>query len=191
MRILVADDDAFDRRTLLGVLQRDGHEVVEAHDGAQAWELYDRKPFRVVVSDWVMPRLDGVGLCRKIRGRPRTGYTYVILLTGLMVGEDNYRTAIEAGVDDLLAKPAEPDLVRMRLRVAERIISLCAQVVRLEGLIPVCMYCKQVRRDTGAYMPMEAYIEENSLASFTHGICPDCMDKHVRPQVPRPKRARG
>ncbi|MDE2291562.1 MAG: response regulator [Elusimicrobia bacterium] len=175
MRILVVDDDDLARGRLRVLLRGAGHQVVEATDGEAAWELHDAGPFRIIVSDWMMPRLSGVDLCRRVRRRPQTGYTYFILVSGVMVGDEALRAAMEVGVDDLLPKPVERAMVDMRLRVAERIIALSAEVARLEGLIPVCACCKRVRGRDGDYVGLEAYIEENSLASFTHGVCPECM----------------
>jgi phosphoserine phosphatase RsbU/P len=177
VKVLLADDDKLDRRALKEVLEAGGYQVDEAADGAEAWAMYDRKPYRVVVSDWMMPKVNGLDLCRKIRERPRTGYTYFMLITGTMIGEENYRAAMDAGVDDFLTKPPDREMVWMRMRVAERIMSLAIQVSQLEGLIPVCMYCKRIRREEGGYVQMEEYIEDHSLASFTHGVCPDCMDR--------------
>jgi len=74
--------------------------------------------------------------------------------------------------------------VLIRLRVAERIVTLTQRVAQLEGVIPVCSYCKRIRRDDQMYEQMEAYIERHSLAVFSHGICPECMHKHFPEDQP-------
>ena len=81
MKILAVEDDPVARAVLRQALRQLGHEAVEAPDGESAWEILQDEPFRVVVSDWVMPRCDGLDLCRRIRGRVGTEYLYFILLT--------------------------------------------------------------------------------------------------------------
>ena len=122
MKILAVEDDAVARAVLRQALRRLGHEAVEAADGEQAWELLQKEPVRVIVSDWLMPKLDGLELCRRVRGRTHAEYTYFILLTGNDATADNQREAADAGVDDFLTKPLNFDELWTRLRVAERIL---------------------------------------------------------------------
>lgn len=75
MKILIAEDDPVSVKILQFTLEHYGHEVVSAADGEEAWQLFDRDPVRVVVSDWMMPRVDGLELCQKVRSRPKTDYT--------------------------------------------------------------------------------------------------------------------
>ena len=111
MKILAAEDDAVARAVLRQALRRLGHEVIEAADGEAAWELLADSPVRVVVSDWMMPRLDGLGLCRRIRAQPKAEYVYFILLTSSDATEDNQRTAADAGVDDFLTNVGGDDRI--------------------------------------------------------------------------------
>jgi phosphoserine phosphatase RsbU/P len=178
MKILVVDDDAVSRKILQAYLTHVGHEPIEAADGLEAWEKFDKDPIRIVVSDWVMPGMDGLSLCRKIRERLKTDYTYFILLSGMMTSKDDYRQAMDQGVDDFLIKPLDRDAIWMRLRVAERILGLTTQVRQLEGLISICSYCNRIRQDDNVYEKIEDYIEKHSQAVFSHGICPECVKKH-------------
>lgn len=179
MNILVVEDDPL----LLGILQdflkQLGHKAAGAEDGRQGWLSYDRDPVPVVVSDWNMPGLDGLELCRRVRERPRTDYSYFILLTGARTTREEYRLAMDSGVDDLLLKPIDPEMLRMRLNVAERILSLQGRLERLEGFLPVCSYCKRIRREDGAYEALEVYIGDRAGTRFSHGICPDCLKRHL------------
>src|SRR6185436_20600183 len=143
MRVLVADDDASIRVLVKTMVQELGHEVAVAAGGTEAWDLLSARPAQVAVIDWVMPDLDGLELCRRIRARTAQQYTYVILLTA-MDAQTHYLSAIDAGVDDFLAKPFDPDLLGARLRVAERILGLRRHVDQLEKLLPICMYCKKI-----------------------------------------------
>jgi sigma-B regulation protein RsbU (phosphoserine phosphatase) len=181
MRILVAEDEPVSRLVLTSTLRRLGHEVLEAADGLNAWGAFQRNPFPVVVSDWMMPGIDGLELTRRIRGADHVRYTYVILLTALS-GRARYLEGMEAGADDFLIKPLDGDELRVRLRVAERVLSLQAEVKQLEGLLPICSYCKKIRDEGEAWVRLESYIEQRTDAEFSHGICPDCKEK-VRAEI--------
>ena len=179
MKILIAEDDPVSVKILQFTLEHYRHEVVTAADGAEAWQHFDRDPVRVVVSDWMMPGLDGLQLCQKIRERPKTDYTYFILLTAINTGRDNLRKAMDAGIDDFLSKPLDREAIMMRLRVAERILEFTTQIRQLKELIPICMYCKRVRDDTNYWDQVETYIHTHTGSNFSHGICPDCFDKQM------------
>jgi DNA-binding response OmpR family regulator len=182
MMILLAEDDAVTRATLTAILTAQGHGVMQADDGDQAWGMWQLSAPRVVVADWLMPAVDGLELCRRIRtahGRP---YTYFILQTA-REGRDSYFEAMDAGIDDFIAKPVRAEELAARLRVAERILGLRAELLALEGLLSVCSYCKRMRSADGAWGSLERYIEQHSKAEFTHGICPDCYEKHLKPQL--------
>jgi phosphoserine phosphatase RsbU/P len=123
MKVLIADDEAISRRVLQGYLERWGHEVVAAQDGAEAWELFVAGDFPMVISDWVMPQLDGVELIRRIRAHQRPGYVYAVLVTSKSKKEDLVE-GMEAGADDFITKPFDRDELRVRLRAGKRIIEL-------------------------------------------------------------------
>lgn len=195
MRILIAEDDQATRVLLRATLQRQGHEVVAADDGQAALEALERESFPLVISDWMMPRLSGLELCRAVRGREArrlaqgrgAGYTYVMLLTA-RDGKANYLEGMDAGADDLLTKPPDPDQLRARLRVAERIMVLLKETQQLEGLLPICAYCKKIREGAPAaseqtWVPIESYVSSRSEASFSHGVCPTCYAEHLKPQL--------
>ncbi|ACB74918.1 response regulator receiver protein [Opitutus terrae PB90-1] len=173
------------RRALL----RLGHEVVEAVDGEEALEVLRQQPVRVVVSDWVMPRVDGLDLCRQVRGRMGDEYVYFILLTSSDATEENQRTAADAGVDDFLTKPLDLSELWTRLRVAERILRYTTQVRQLEQLMPICTYCKKVRDDHNYWQQIEAFINERTGSEFSHSICPDCYQRVVVPELQRLREA--
>ena len=182
MNILVAEDDNVSRRILHRNLTRLGHTVSEAGNGVEAWSILQRDPIRIVVSDWMMPEMSGLDLCRRVRERADTNYTYFILLTA-REGDENRREAMAAGVDDFLAKPLDRDELEIRLRVAERIIGFATQVRQLKELLPICMYCKKIRDDQDYWKVIEEYIHQYTGADFSHGICPDCYEKISVPQI--------
>ncbi len=180
MKILIAEDDPVSAKILQFTLENAGHTVVVATTGAAAWELFDKDPVRIVVSDWMMPGMDGLELCAQVRKRAKTDYTYFILLTAIHTGRENLKKAMGAGVDDFLTKPIDRESVLMRLRVAERIIEFTQQIRQLKELLPICMYCKRIRDDSNYWQAVESYIAHYTGSSFSHGICPECFEKHVR-----------
>ena len=114
-----------------------------------------------------------------MRARPKTDYTYFILLTANNTGRENLRKAMDAGIDDFLAKPLDREAIIMRLRVAERILEFTTQIRQLKELIPICMYCKKVRDDSDYWQQVETYIHTSTGSNFSHGICPECFEKHL------------
>ena len=138
MKVLIADDDPISRKLLQSYLQKWGCEVTAAEHGGEAWACFQRDEFPVVITDWMMPELDGVELVRRIRSEPRTGYVYVILLTAKGQKEDLVE-GMNAGADDFLTKPFDRDELRVRLRAGERIVELEQQarsVAQLVGVAP-------------------------------------------------------
>ncbi len=187
MKILAVEDDAVARAILRQALRRLGHDVVEAADGEHAWELLQTDPARVVVSDWMMPRSDGLDLCRRIRRRTDADYIYFILLTGRDATSENEKTAADAGVDDFLTKPLDFSELWMRLRVAERILRYTTQVRQLEQMLPICSYCKKIRDDQNYWQQIEGYISERTGSDFSHSVCPDCYQRVLVPELEKIK----
>jgi len=124
MKILVADDDVVSRRMMEKMLERNGYEVVTAEDGRQAAEiLAGNDGPRLALIDWMMPELDGPGVCRSVRNRHDSRYTYITLLTAKQASEDIV-VGLEAGADDYLIKPCNPEELKARLRTGVRILDL-------------------------------------------------------------------
>lgn len=183
MKILAVEDDPLTQMVLEASLRQLGHEVTVATDGAEAWErLRQGGGERVVVSDWMMPGLSGLELCSRLR----TGvldYTYFILLTQQSASDENQETALAAGVDDFLVKPVNARELRLRLRVAERILGYTRRMRQLESFLPICSYCKNVRDDKNYWQGIETYMHAQSGTNFSHGVCPECYESQVRPML--------
>jgi len=182
------------RKILVQALHRLGYEASEAADGNEALHIVEQEPVRVIVSDWLMPEMDGLELCHRIRTRVNSEYVYFILLTSRTADPANQREAIEAGVDDFLSKPLDLQELWMRLRVSERILKFTTQVRQLEAFLPICSYCKKVRDDQNYWQQIEAYINERTGSEFSHSICPDCYQRVIVPELeklrasnPKPK----
>ena len=182
MKILVLEDQPVAAMLVMALLKAMGHEAELAAEGATAWTKLEAGGYRVVVSDWRMPGIDGLDFCRMIRKRGGD-YVYFILISSQKITKENRQLAVEAGVDDFLMKPVDHEELGMRLHVAERIIGLAAQVKQLESFIPICSYCKKIRDDQKYWQDIETYFNQQQGAQFSHGVCPDCYVKVVIPQL--------
>ncbi|HUU94940.1 MAG TPA: response regulator, partial [Phycisphaerae bacterium] len=123
MRVLVVEDDRLSADMLENSLSAFGYEVTIATNGREAFDLVRTGQYHLVVSDWEMPEMDGIELCRQIRARSSSGYVYVILLTS-HGGTSNVVEGLNAGADDFLTKPFQPQELSVRLRVGQRLLSL-------------------------------------------------------------------
>jgi phosphoserine phosphatase RsbU/P len=192
MRILIAEDDTTSRRLLESSLVRSGYDVVCASDGDEAWRiLRGADAPRLAILDWMMPGRDGIDVCRQLRGEDQPHYVYVLLVTTRTRTEDIV-AGLEAGADDYLTKPYDPNELRCRVKTGERLLRLEAALARkigelqealshvkqLQGLLPICMFCKKIRDDSDTWHKLETYIERNSGALFSHSLCEDCRAEH-------------
>jgi phosphoserine phosphatase RsbU/P len=191
IKVLAVEDDAVARKVLCQALSQLGYDAVPAKDGEDAWGKLQDENIRIVVSDWLMPEVDGLELCRRIRAKDKQDYVYFILLTGVDATDTNQREAAEAGVDDFLTKPLNYSNLWMRLRVARRILSYTKQLQQLEELMPICSYCKKIRDDKNYWQQIEGYINERTGSEFSHSICPDCYQRVVLPEIEALKKAQS
>jgi sigma-B regulation protein RsbU (phosphoserine phosphatase) len=123
MRVLVVEDDAFAREALTSTLRERGHVVVECVTGEQALAMHAAQPFPLLLIDWVLPGMDGLGLCRKLRALGGSnGAMPVIVFTTARSGPYDLVRGLDAGADDYLTKPIDPDLLSTRLAIAERMV---------------------------------------------------------------------
>jgi DNA-binding response OmpR family regulator len=189
--VLVADDDPIMRAVLVATLTRWGFRVTAVADGAAAWRymVTATEPTLAIV-DWMMPGLSGVDLCRRLRQERDDANFYIVLLTA-REGRGDLIAGLDAGADDYVVKPFDPAELRARLRCGERVLSLRHQLServrevqtvlasekRLQGLVPICSYCKSIRSDDSYWHAVEAYLSEHSDVRFSHGICPPCLEK--------------
>ena len=197
MKILIAEDDLTSRRILEAILAKWNYEVIATSDGLEAWQaLQTENAPPIAIIDWMMPGMDGVDFCRKIRQTQTLTSTYIILLTSKAQQEDVV-AGLEAGANDYIRKPFEREELRARIRVGERVVELqtaladrvkmleeaIVKIKTLQGLLPICSYCKKIRNDQDYWQQIETYVAEHTQAEFTHGICPDCLEKHIKVQM--------
>ncbi len=191
MRILIADDDMPLRHGLEVHARKWGYEPILCADGTKASEvLFGGDSPAVALLDRSMPGIDGLTLCRQIRDDPRISSTYVMLLTAHDDRAD-VMTGLDCGADEYLTKPVDWPLLRARLRVAVRIAALqqslarrvaelqeaLANVKQLQGLLPICCYCKCIRDDSNYWQQLESYVSAHTNAHFSHGVCPTCFER--------------
>jgi DNA-binding response OmpR family regulator len=197
MRILVAEDDAVTRKLLESTLSRLRLDVVAVADGNAAWNaletLKGKDAPEIALLDWMMPGLEGIQVLRRLRTTPGFELLYVILLTSRTDKED-VAYGLAAGANDYIAKPFDPSELEARVRVGERMVKLqrslaarvaelevaLAHVQRLQGLLPICSYCKKVRNETNYWEQVDSYLTSHSDVQLTHGICPTCMDTMMK-----------
>jgi len=182
MKVLAIEDQPVAGMLLMAMLRSLGHEAELASDGTAAWARLEAGGYRVVVCDWRMPGMDGLEFCRKLRARGGD-YVYFILISSTKVTKESREAAVEAGVDDFLSKPVDPDELGMRLHVAGRIVALTAQVKELAEFLPICSYCKKIRDDENYWEKVETYFNRHQGTQFSHGICPTCYEVHIVPQM--------
>lgn len=188
MRILIAEDDVVTSKILDQLNRSWGNDTIIVRDGPSALaELQAADAPQLALLDWMMPGLDGPDICRRIR--EEGGSTYLILLTSKTQRADVI-AGLDAGADDYLVKPFDPEELRARVNAGMRIVDLqqrlaakvseletaLANVRTLSGLIPICSYCKAIRDDSDYWHRVEEYVTEHSDAKFSHGICPKCLE---------------
>jgi phosphoserine phosphatase RsbU/P len=205
LRILVAEDDPVSRRLLQRMLDSWGYTVESYADGIEAWQALqatDVPP--LVLLDWMMPGMDGVQVCQNLRQLTASPPTYIMLLTAKGRSEDIV-AGLGAGADDYITKPFKHEELRARVQVGVRVVELqralaarvqelesaLSRVKQLSGLLPICAYCKKIRNDQNYWQQVESYLAEHAAAQFTHGICPDCYEHTVRPELDKLRRARS
>jgi CheY-like chemotaxis protein len=156
---------------LSATLKKLGHQVTATAGGQEALAVFETVSVPVLITDMVMPCLDGLELCRRVRAFNRPKYTYIILLTSVG-GKSGYLVGMRAGADDFITKPFDEEQLAARLVVAERILNLQTEVKQLAGLLPICSHCKKVRDDQNYWQQVESYIATRTDAKFTHRLLP-------------------
>jgi diguanylate cyclase (GGDEF)-like protein len=131
MRILIVEDSSSTALALRKILESLGHQAAVARDGEEAWQALCAEPVPLVIADWVMPRLDGLELCRRIRARDPglCRYIYVILLS-VKHARDDRLLGLRAGADDFLVKPVDQGELAARLEIAQRLLSMQVELMR-------------------------------------------------------------
>jgi CheY-like chemotaxis protein len=219
VRVLVVEDDPFFQRVLQKRLAAEGYHVQAAGDGREGMKSIVAWEPDLVISDWMMPEVDGLELCQSVKTGLRDAAPYFILLTAK--GELSDRLlGLETGADDYLVKPCDQAELMARVRAGLRIIGLTRELrdtvarlqpqaaappaapaaaarpaaptpqpIHIHELIAICSFCKKVRTGEEQWQEIDKYLAERAQAEFTHGICPGCRTEHY--PAPQPRRASG
>jgi DNA-binding response OmpR family regulator len=189
MKILLAEDDPVSSLVLESIVTPLGLEPVIATDGHQALAcLTSADPPPLAILDWMMPGVDGVDVCRTIRGAELPIDPYLLILTS-RTEHDDMVSGLRAGADDYVAKPFSRveleariqvglRLVRLQLQLRERVREFEESQARertLRRLLPICAYCRKIRDDHNYWRMLEHYVSETAGVKFSHGVCPDCF----------------
>ena len=205
VKILIAEDDPVSATLLQTLLTQWDYEVVITENGDDALAVLsaDDSP-SLAILDWIMPGLSGPDVCRKVRSAPPSGPLYLILLTRLGK-RDNIVEGLEAGADDYLAKPFDAAELRARVQAGRRVVNLerelhdrvreledaLANVKQLQGLLPICSYCKKIRDDQDYWHQVDSYVAQHTEVQFSHSICPSCFETVMKPQIEDPQDPSG
>ena len=202
MKILIAEDDLMSQTMLKAMVVRAGYEPVTTGNGVDAHEILIKPGApKLAVLDWMMPGMDGVEVCRKVREIKSDEPTYIILLTSRDDRKDIIY-GLKSGANDYIVKPYDIEELQVRIGVGRKVVELqtslagrimelrdaLAQIKTLQGILPICMYCKKIRDDKQYWQQVESYVSTHSEAQFSHGICPDCYKKHVQPELDKIKK---
>jgi phosphoserine phosphatase RsbU/P len=197
MNLLIADDDDIARTLIVSLLRRRGYEIEAVSEGQTAWErLTQHDAPKIALLDWMMPGIDGIDICRGLRANPALNGVYLILLTS----RDTQAHVVEglrAGANDYITKPFNNEELLARVNIGVQTVQLQSEltqrvneleealrnVKQLQGLLPICSYCKSVRDDKNYWQRVEDYLTTHSELECSHGICPKCWDTVVRRQL--------
>jgi DNA-binding NtrC family response regulator len=181
--LLLVDDEKLILHSLSRELESDVLEVSRAAKGEEAVEMMAGKHFDIIVTDLLMPGLDGFQVLKE--GKKKDPGTMVIILTGYGDMESAV-DALRLGADDFLQKPCDSE--ELLYRVSNCLVKqeMQKKIELYEGILPVCSYCRKIRDDRqgepgqGQWYTLEEYFNKISGGYVTHGICPDCFAEQVK-----------
>ena len=207
LKILIVDDDSITQKLLKGLLEKQGHgNILIANSGEHALDLITNNPPDLILLDIFMPGIEGYEVCRRLRADTATAHIPIIMLTGGAVQADEaIKESFKAGATDFITKPIKSIdfLARVKsgliikknhdLLVAEikqrktaekekeklikKLKQALSEIKSLQGIIPICSHCKNIRDDKGYWNILEAYLQKHSDAKFSHSMCPECSDE--------------
>lgn len=188
--VLVVDDRHADRTLLTEILVREGYHVRPVENGELALASVVAQPPQLILLDIQMPEMDGFEVFRRLKAREESRDIPIMFISAATEME-NKLTGLRLGAVDFVTKPFQREellakvrthveLSLLRSQLAQQTADLrdaLAKVRTLSGFIPICASCKKIRDDQGFWNQIERYISEHSDAQFSHGICPDCMQR--------------
>lgn len=196
--ILIIDDEPNQRKTLTDIIAAKGYKTFVAADGAAGLAVLRENPVNLVLTDLGLPDISGIDILGKAKA------TYPAIEVIILTGSATVDSAVEAtnlGAFSYLRKPYDIDQLLLQiqralekqrieeeLRLSRQMLedkvteleATLARVKQLEGILPICMYCKKIRNEEEKWQQMEVYISQHSEANFSHGLCPECFETQMR-----------
>lgn len=197
--VLVVDDEPINVKLVERAL-KDGYETIAAADGHQAVAILKEREVDLILLDVMMPGLGGFDVLKIVKADPRLADIPVVFLTA-MDPQQGERQGLDLGAIDYLSKPVDLELLRLRVRnltdlklrgdlvreqrdlLARRTAELeeaLARVKQLEGVLPICMYCKKIKDDKESWQQLEQYLARHSDVMFSHSACPECFEREMK-----------
>jgi DNA-binding response OmpR family regulator len=173
-RILAVDDTRQNLELLTKILERCGYDVALALDGSEALELAAKENPDLILMDILMPGMNGIEVCRRLKADPATHGIPVIFLTSKTESVEILE-GFEAGAVDYVTKPFRVSELLARVHVHVELRRAQHEIRTLRGILPTCSHCKKIRDEQDRWHSIESYIAERSEAEFSHGFCPDCI----------------
>jgi DNA-binding response OmpR family regulator len=201
IKVLVTDDDADTLLLTTMLLKDEGYEVYEATNAEQCLELAKKLHPDMVLLDVMLPDKKGTEVCKLIKGDPELQSTFVVLVSGILVSSDYQAEGLNVGADGYMIKPMTNrefiarihSMVRIKKaetalrekeveqqRLIKQLQEALAEIKTLKGFIPICASCKKIRDDEGYWNQIEEYLTAHTDAVFTHGLCPQCVEKYTQ-----------
>jgi DNA-binding response OmpR family regulator len=198
-KVLVVDDSPDILLLSTSILRRAGYEVLEASTGKECFDAVQTNHPDLVVLDVMLPDMTGMDVCRQMKNDKRSEDIFVILASGIQIASERQAEGLDIGADGYIVRPISnkeflarvqagerikraEDALREKEREQEELVSqlkeALAEIKTLKGFIPICALCKKIRDDEGYWDQLEVYISKHTDAKFTHGLCPECVEKY-------------
>lgn len=188
IKVLIVDDDPDVLFATSRVAASENCNVLTASNGQECLGMVKRHLPDLVLLDVVLPDKDGYEVCNEIKSDPDLAGIHVIMISGMKTSPDEKVNGLDTGADDFIARPISNRELKAKINAMTRILTAererdrlvlrlqeaLDEIKQIKGLIPICSHCKKIRDDKGFWNQIEAFVEENSKAEFSHGICPDC-----------------